>query len=59
MPAFVHLSKQSWKLLVIYTLQKENPKASGLFTASGFTIIESAPWQVKGVTGEPPLQVFK
>jgi len=43
MPAVVHISMQSWKLLVIYTLQKEKLKASGLFTASGLTIIESDP----------------
>jgi DNA-binding HxlR family transcriptional regulator len=44
MPAVVHLAKGQWKLLVIYTLQKENLKVSGLFTASGLTIIESDSW---------------
>jgi hypothetical protein len=36
----VDISEQVWKLLGFYTLQKENLKASGLFTARGFTILE-------------------
>jgi len=44
MPAVVHLAKHQWKLLVIYTLQKENPIALGIFTAAGLTIIESDLW---------------
>jgi hypothetical protein len=44
LPAVVHISRRQWKLLVFYTLQKENLKASGLFTAPGLTIIKSDPW---------------
>jgi hypothetical protein len=43
MPAVVHLAKRQWKLFVFYTLQKENLKTSGLFTASGLKIIETDP----------------
>jgi hypothetical protein len=46
MPAIVHLTKRQWKLFIFYTLQKENLKASGLFTASGLTIIESDFWSI-------------
>jgi hypothetical protein len=41
MPAVKHISKHQWKLLAFYTLRKENLKASGLFTASGLTTIET------------------
>jgi hypothetical protein len=44
MPAVVHPAKRQWKLIVFYTLQKENIKDSGLFTAFGLKIIESDPW---------------
>jgi hypothetical protein len=46
MPAIVHISKHQWKLLVIYTLQKEKLQDSGIFTAFGLTFIVSNHWQL-------------